>query len=329
MARGRKWNWIDTKPDVVCVGRHWISFGELKRVAEWFEFLRFSPSYELARRHRAGELSPGASLPRDFDTVLAVYDDLGDVTLGMNDWLEAGAGSQFGHGGRTPDVMALGSMSSEDADESQTIADNLQRYRQTDWVEQGERSVMVVAIPLGLSKSQIARQVALLVADYPEDKPQAPKYQMATGKTHWDSIYRYRRCLDAKADLGEATLWRIGLRANVSPTYTNLLNRPNEPAHKQAEYRQALKVITSRALSRGHMIAENAARGIFPTYAACQRAVPLDWNRIRQQREAWSADAIGDVELDAGREFDPIWKQDSDGKWFDASPQGQKDRDRR
>ena len=47
----------------------------------WMEYLAVSPSYELARRYRAGGLSHAEQeqLPADFDTVLAVYDDLGDV----------------------------------------------------------------------------------------------------------------------------------------------------------------------------------------------------------------------------------------------------------
>lgn len=332
MVKRGKARWIDSEPDVIRDGDRWITFGAMKKVAMWFEFLRFSPSYELARRYRAGELSPDAPLPADFDTVLAVYDDLGDVSRGITDWWLDSAYRQFGQGGQEPNVVGLGAVSSDNP-EFDRITTNVERYRQTDWVAQGERTVMVVAIPVGLPKAQIAKQVALLLEEYPAGErilsPQAPKYQITGKKLDWDSIYRYRRCLDAKADFADATLWQIGLRANLSSTYTKLLNAPNEPPHKQAEYRQALKILTSRGLSRGHMIAENAARGIFPTHAACQGAVPLDWDRIRQQRGNRAVNEIVDVEFDAGREFDPIWKQDSDGKWFDASAQGQKDRDRR
>ncbi len=320
MAKRGKARWIDSEPDAIRDGDRWIAFGTMKQVATWFEFLRFSPSYELARRYRAGELSPGASLPNDFDTVLAVYDDLGDVSCEMADWWLNGAYRQFGQGGKKPGVVGLGTASSANP-EFDRITTNVERYRQTDWVEQGERTVMVVAIPVGLPKAQIARQVALLLEEYPAEErilsPQAPKYRITGKKLDWDSIYRYRRCLDAKADLAGATLWQIGLRANLSSTYTKLLNALDEPPHKQTEYRLALKILTSRGLHRGHMIAENAARGIFPTYSTCQNAVQLDWERIRQQRGSRAIDEIG--EFDADPPFDPIWKQDSDGEWFDAS----------
>lgn len=328
MAKHGKARWINSEPDAIREGDRWITFGAMKQVSVWFDFLRFSPSYELARRHRAGEHLRDTPLPADFDTVLAVYDDLGDVSRDMADWWLDRAYRQFGQGGKRPNVVSLGSASS-DHPEFDRITTNVEKYRQTEWIAQGERTVMVVAIPVGLPKAQIARQIELLVEDYPDvDRnlsPQAPKYRITGKKLDWESIYRYSRCLAAKADLAEATLWQIGLRANLSSTYTKLLDAPNEPPDKQAEYRQALKILTSRGLNRGHMIAENAARGIFPTYAKCSDAVAMDWERVRRQREVWAANELDYGEFDAGPEFDPVWKQDSNGKWFDAAAQARGD----
>ena len=45
----------------------------------WFEYLAISPSYELARRYRAGETIPSDVLPSDFEAVLSVYDDLARI----------------------------------------------------------------------------------------------------------------------------------------------------------------------------------------------------------------------------------------------------------
>ena len=45
----------------------------------WFEYLAISPSYEMARRHRKGLRIDKSMLPADFEQVLAVYDDLGNV----------------------------------------------------------------------------------------------------------------------------------------------------------------------------------------------------------------------------------------------------------
>ena len=47
----------------------------------WFEYLALSPSYQLAHLERTNRLpkSQHADLPKDFDRVLEVYDDFGDV----------------------------------------------------------------------------------------------------------------------------------------------------------------------------------------------------------------------------------------------------------
>ena len=309
MARRSKASWIESQPDVIRDGDRWITFGAMKRVAAWFEFLRFSPSYELARRYRAGERSPDAALPADFSTVLAVYDDLGDVSGSMTDWWLGGANRSFGQGGEMPRVVGVGVVSSGQP-EFARVKDNVERYRQTEWISQGERKVMFVAIPVGLPKAQLTKQLGYLVDEFPPDahvlSPQAPKYRVTGKKTEWGTIYRYLRCLQAKADLADATLWQIGLRAEVSSTYAKLLNSsPPPPPHERAEHRQTLKIYTSRGISRGHMIAENAARGVFPTYIKCPEAMPMDWDRIRQQRAIWAADEIGDVEFDAFVEAEP------------------------
>ena len=58
----------------------------------------------------------------------------------------------------------------------------------------------------------------------------------------------------------------------------------NRPDVDLTTERNALKILTSRALLRGHMIAENAARGIFPSYAKCEHALPVDYGFIKARR---------------------------------------------
>ena len=48
-----------------------------------------------------------------------------------------------------------------------------------------------------------------------------------------------------------------------------------------ADDKNALKILTSRAISRGRMIAENAARGVFPSYAPCTHPVKFSDERMR------------------------------------------------
>ena len=76
-----------------------------------FEFLRLSPSYELARKHRSRGLSQRemASLPTDFDQVLKTYDLIGDVSADFfrSWWLKRGL-QVFGNPYKKPRVHSIG-----------------------------------------------------------------------------------------------------------------------------------------------------------------------------------------------------------------------------
>ena len=81
----------------------------------WLEYLAVSPSYELARKFRAGTLTPEdeGRLPADFDAVLAVYDDLGDVQrISFDDWWRGRGLKHFGFQSERPQVRRLGTLRS-------------------------------------------------------------------------------------------------------------------------------------------------------------------------------------------------------------------------
>jgi len=57
------------------------------RIKKLYEFLQISPTYLFAHKLRNDQLSDDALLPNDFDTVLQVYDDLGEVwSTGLEQW---------------------------------------------------------------------------------------------------------------------------------------------------------------------------------------------------------------------------------------------------
>ena len=76
-----------------------------------FEFLRLSPSYEMARKEAAEGLSAEDKrvLPRDFKSVQRMYQRCGDVqrVLFREWWLERGL-SLFGNPHRKPTVQPVG-----------------------------------------------------------------------------------------------------------------------------------------------------------------------------------------------------------------------------
>lgn len=261
----------------------------------WHGFLVLSPSYELARRFRVGELPESEPLPDDFDTVLGVYDDLGGVSFNeFSVWWQEVRFRHFGFGGdKRPSIVRLGVVNEGTDDAAlSAIGSSVKSYHSQQWTEQGQPSSMIAAIPVGLTKAQIVRQLTDLLDAMPDGsaipkRAMNAKYVLTGTKLHRDAVVRYRDCLLARARMPQAPLWRIGAAANVSDTYSGRLKPQVARTYShddQMADREAMKFLTGRAVKRGHMIAENAARGIFPSYVRCEHAIPLDLERVEQQR---------------------------------------------
>ena len=74
--------------------------------------------------------------------------------------------------------------------------------------------------------------------------------------------------LKNKARYPELDQWRVGLISGVSPTHTKLLSASSQRkvlSIDEKESRDTLGKLTSRALRKYESIAENAARGRFPS----------------------------------------------------------------
>jgi hypothetical protein len=259
----------------------------------WMEYLAVSPSYELARRYRAGGLTQEeqAKLPADFDDVLAVYDDLGDVQrITFLDWWSERGLAVFGYEGAKPRVKRIDSLRSN---RHRHAAERVQTFIEEDWTEQGQPNAMLVSIPIGLSKTQITRQLGTLLAKYEVEHRVLPelkaRYPLVGTRQRKDTLFRYLFVIWVRCALPRQPLWRVGARAKVSDTYSRELDAGARiPRGEQVYDRSVLAVLTSRAWSRGLALAENAARGRFPSYDMPEHAVAPNthdlWDMIYSRR---------------------------------------------
>lgn len=261
----------------------------------WMEYLAVSPSYELARRYRQGETIAPESLPADFDKVLAVYDDLGDVQRAVFvDWWREKGLKHFGFQSERPRIRRLGTLTETKADPA-PLHRALDRYVSGKWVEEARQPTMLVAIPLGLTKAKLTRQLASLLdkvdASQRQLKPAPPKYALYGKRQRVNTLVQYLRVLWMRSSMPDKELWRVGVSARVSPTYSRELAEDATPAVGEATYdRMMLTVMTSRAYQRAVLIAENAARGKFPTYEPCPHAIQPDLRalfRLVSARVRW------------------------------------------
>lgn len=249
----------------------------------WYEFLHLSPSYELAHKERTGTLTDadGARLPADFSTVLSVYDNLGDLhRIRFDDWWNAKGVRHFGFQGEQPSVHLIEQLGKDLDNPADRLSTSGSEYVTGRWTDQGQQSCLVVSIPLVLRKAQILKLISDMLSEHNVHSEKAfagpPTYSVLAGKKDPDSLFRYLQCIWTKLSYSHAKLYEIGVISELSTTYSLRLAK----YEGDAEDRNALKILTSRALHRGIMIAENAARGKFPSYKRCEHAVSPDWGEM-------------------------------------------------
>jgi hypothetical protein len=265
----------------------------------WMHYLAISPSYELARRYRAGEFDKSSlpNLPDDFEDVLAVYDDLGDVQrIQFLPWWRERGMPVFGYVGTKPRVRRIDTLTKK---RKRKAAERLDSFVKGDWTEQGQPNAMVASIPLGLSKTQVTRQLNKLLERYGShqrvlDPPQA-KYPLLGTRQRKDTLFRYLMVVWVRSAMPRQALWRVGARSRVSDTYSSELNpKVRIGRGEQVTERSILSALTSRAYNRGVSLAENAARGRFPCYDKPEHAVDPDLHEMWEltgSRRKWLKEA--------------------------------------
>ena len=71
-------------------------------------------------------------------------------------------------------------------------------------------------------------------------------------------------------------LWLIGNQLELSPAHRIELDAKDNPRSDEsnlAEKTTRLQILASKLVAKAELIAENAARGLYPTNAACRHAI--------------------------------------------------------
>ena len=85
-----------------------------------------------------------------------------------------------------------------------------------------------------------------------------------------------------KAAKPKEELWRLASRAKVSNTHRALNPAAEKKDANSAEARRMVTIMASRLLHDSHIIAENAARGVFPSLTASS-TIPFDFAVLRKR----------------------------------------------
>ena len=251
--------------------KDWSTKGIKGYVRLMIEFLRLSPSYELARKFRNGELSKAEQmlLPDDFEQVLKTYDEYGNVgSLDFEDWWQKVGLYLYGTEFDKPQVRQVANIEQGETYEP-GFARALEHYFQKLRPPEGNGPALLLAVPLGMNKRYVMRQISLLIDRSKVPVPAKSKKSsrpLAAERLRSAPLFRAIHLLWAKAQKPDQTLWQLGVRCDVSPKNADGLDvNAKRNTTKTADQRIKMAILTSRALKKAHYICENAARGKFPS----------------------------------------------------------------
>lgn len=256
-----------------------------------FEFLRISPSYELARKHEEEGLSKSEKeiLPQDFDEVLKTYRLLGSVRkILFRDWWLSRGLKVFGNPYTKPKVNEVAHLAGGKSVTYGNLKSELTEFLINRRPEEGLASSVLVSIPTGLKRTEMKKQLAKLLMDYAnvEDQPnKKPLLKLQGKRLRAKVLFNGLKLMWFRAAKPKWEDWRLGVKAEVSRSYARELDisAPRKTKNSIEAYdREMMSKLTYRALRKFESIAENAARGLFPLDALVDQ-VPFDYIEIQMR----------------------------------------------
>lgn len=245
------------------------------RFQMFFEYLRISPSYQLALATEANKMLLGEQLC-DLERANSVWKtrmDLGNVHeyLYKEWWLEKGL-PLFGIHTQKPKVELIHRLSPL-SDEDQLIDQanlKLNQFYQGNYTDQGRPDSVLISVPLGQKRTATVKQLKKLLAEIEKEEPAylpVASYVVQNNKMQYRRLLSGLKLMYMRAMYPNEELWRIASRAKISHSHGRI--NPTDPKKdaRNAEGRKILTIMASRLLRDTLIISENAATGVFPSLA--------------------------------------------------------------
>jgi len=271
--------------------KDWSTKGIKGYVMLMVEFLRISPSYELARQIRSKGLDKKTQnklitqlyepesktltaidkqdVITGFQAVLATYDQFGDIsTQSFDAWWQARGIYIYGTPFSKPLVKQITRIE-KDEDFEPLFYNPYEQYLTKIRSSEGNPTALILGLPLGMPKADLLRQISKLIdnAKVPlATKSARASKALAAKRLRSEPLFIQLRILMAKAQYPDMQLWKVGLWAKVSAKHAKTLDlKESKKRFEDADSKEHLAILTSRAFKNAKQVAENAARGSFPS----------------------------------------------------------------
>lgn len=234
-------------------GDRWKNIDQLPTIEHnlFFQYLIISPSYWKAHLIRKGELrEDDKSVPKDIKKVLKIYDLFGDIFFTPFEvWWEATGCNLFYSG---TDIKTLN-----------------------------------ITIDITKSKNGLLKQIEEKIDDAQLRRKQAikPKVSLAINKIQPFSLFEKLLLIEEKAKAfrdGNPKLenWKIALIVNLETKWKSKLNENSRLTSRNEVARAYLGMLVSKNIAEAVAVAENAARGDFPSKVGAPSRMRLDYEHL-------------------------------------------------
>jgi hypothetical protein len=235
----------------------------------FYLYLKQSITYQLALDYiAAGEVrDTNTFYPADFDTVVAVAKDLGDVnSISFETWWRR-IRTYFGHHGERdlPRVLVKLPLLKQNpaasiCEAAKGIYPPMTRIGWTSYY---------VELPASATRAEMVRLVDQIQAEIKANKEgfTAAKYRLNVSKVNDQTLDLGHEFLNLFQNTN-LTMWRIGTKIGLSETFGQVLS-PDLPKvrNELSDEKRILGIMTNKLKLKAISLAENAARGQFPSTA--------------------------------------------------------------
>lgn len=222
-----------------------------------------------------------ASLQADFENVLTVFDEYGDINSPYKVWHEKKGWDIFDSTYRRS-VEQITTVKKNGAELDGTVDDINLYLTNVSKQPQFPKSILL-NIPTNLPKKIAVERVMFYLDIYTDKDAQYEVLKpLVSKRRRLEPLIIKLKLLMLRSLHPDKPLWWIGLNGGVSKTYTTMLSFDDNTQEKIQEYRQRLGILTSRALMNAEFIAEHAARDVFPLNRPIVTPV-FDYSVIRER----------------------------------------------
>jgi hypothetical protein len=230
------------------------------------DYLKASPSYDAVMRKLANQKSP-YPLPKDYKAVAKVVKDFGAIyKMKEADWWDRIGKQLYGISAPLPVVNIVGTLKSTN------------KQQISNWT--GVDSV-VAELPLNLTLPQALNQLRKQLSNYQFStvlpKQTAPTYQLSNSKLRIETLQNGLRAL--KLYKRGLPLWKIGNDLRLIPAQSFIEKNIDVNDPNLADRKELLSIAASRLIKTAALVAENAARGMFPTNKQHKDAITTPYKR--------------------------------------------------